>query len=285
MSQKILVTGATGTVGTQVVVELATRGVRVRAGARNVERATVSSGVERVALDFADSASIERAVSGVTSAFLLTPFSDDQVALGSRFIDVAKANGVERIVKLSALGSDVEPGIQLGRWHRAIERHLEASGIAHTILRPNNFMQNFIGYHPPDATGAITLPWGAGACSFIDAADVARVAAVALTEAGHEGKAYALTGPRALTIGDAARVIGEVTGRDVRYVDVAEPDARNAMLGLGMPRWMVDAMMELHAIDKAGYAAEVNDEVARITGAPARGFEDFVKANASRWAR
>ena len=283
MSQTILVTGATGTVGTQVVEQLTRRGASVRAAARGVEKAKLPAGVERAELDFSDAASIERALSGVKAAFLLTPFSEDQVSLGGRFIDVAKASGVEHIVKLSAIGSDVEPGIQMGRWHRAIERQLESSGIAYTILRPNNFMQNFIGYYGPDAEGAIYLPWGEGACSFIDAVDIGRVAAVALTEKGREGKAYTLTGPRAFTIGEAARVIGDVTGRAVRYVDVPEDAARQAMLGAGMPSWMVEAMLELHAIDKAGYAAVVTDEVEKLTGARAQSFEDFAKRSAASW--
>lgn len=283
MSQKILVTGATGTIGTHVVAELAKLGKSVRAGARGAAKAKLPAGVEPAEVDFADAASIDRALQGVEAAFLLTPFVADQVELGTRFIDRAKAAGVKRIVKLSAFGSDIEPGIQLGRWHRAIERHLEASGVDFTILRPNNFMQNFTSYYPPNAEGVIYLPWGQGACSFIDGRDVGRVAAVALTGPGHAGKAYTLTGPAAITIGDAAATLGKVAGRNVTYVDVPEAAAKSAMLGLGMPEWMVDAMMELHGIDKAGYAAVVNDEVATLTGSPARSFEDFAKEHAARW--
>ena len=284
MSQNILVTGATGTVGTQVVAALAQRGVAVRAGARSASKAALPDGVVPVELDFADTGSMERALAGVSKAFLLTPFAEDQVVHGTRFIDLAKQAGVTHIVKMSAIGSDSEPGIQLGRWHRAIERHLEASGIAHTILRPNNFMQNFIGYYPPDREGTLYLPWGDGACSFIDAEDIGRVAAVALTAPGHEGKAYTLTGPAAFTIGDAARVLSAATGRAIQYVDVPESAARSAMLGMKMPAWMVEAMLELHAVDKAGYAAVVNDEVATITGTPPKSFESFAQRHAATWA-
>lgn len=284
MSQKILVTGATGTIGTHVVSALAKRGAQIRAGARGAAKASLPAGVEAVDLDFADDASIDGALQGISAAFLLTPFVDDQVALGTKFIDRAKAAGVARIVKLSAIGSEIEPGIQLGRWHRAVERHLEASGVEFTILRPNNFMQNFLSYYPPDADGVIYLPWGEGACSFIDGQDVGRVASVALTDAGHAGKAYTLTGPAAFTIGEAAATLSKVTGRKITYVDVPEDAARTAMLGVGMPAWMADGMMELHGIDKAGYAAVVTDDVAKITGAPPRSFEAFAKENAARWA-
>ena len=277
MSQKILVTGATGTIGSQVVSELAKRGAQVRAAARGASKASLPAGVEPVELAFGDTASVDRALAGVSAAFLLTPFSDDQVALGTHFIDRARAAGVKRIVKLSAIGSDHEPGIQLGRWHRAIERHLEASGIPFTILRPNNFMQNFLGYYPPDKDGNLYLPWGEGKVSFIDARDIGRVAAVTLTEPGHEGKAYTLTGPAAFGIAEAAATIAKASGRKITYVDVPEAAAREGMLGAGLPAWMTDAMLELHAIDKAGYAAEVNDQVAKLTGTPARSFEDFAR--------
>ncbi len=119
--------------------------------------------------------------------------------------------------------------------------------------------------------------------SFIDALDVGRVAAVALTSNGHAGKAYTLTGPTAFGIAEAAATIGKVTRRVIRYVDVPEAAARSAMLGAGMPEWMTDAMMELHAIDKAGYAAVVTDDVAKVTGKPARSFADYAAANAASW--
>jgi uncharacterized protein YbjT (DUF2867 family) len=283
MSQPILVTGATGTIGTQVVAALAAHGASVRAAARGATKASLPAGVEGVELTLGDTPSVDRALAGVSAAFLLTPFAQDQVALGTHFIDRAKAAGVKRIVKLSAIGSDSEPGIQLGRWHRAIERHLEASGLECTILRPNNFMQNFVGYYPPDKEGTIYLPWGTGAASFIDALDVGRVAAVALTSSGHGGKAYTLTGPTAFGIAEAAATIGKATGRTIRYVDVPESAAKSAMLAAGMPEWMTDAMMELHAIDKAGYAAVVTDDVAKLTGKPARTFAEYAAESAASW--
>jgi len=284
MTQKILVTGATGTIGTQVVAALSARGAAsVRAAARGATKAVLPKGVEGVELVLGDTSSVDSALAGVSAAFLLTPFVPDQVALGTHFIDRAKAAGVKRIVKLSAIGCEVEPGIQLGRWHRAIERHLEASGLEFTFLRPNNFMQNFVGYYPPDKEGVIYLPWGTGAASFIDALDVGRVAAVALTSGGHAGKAYALTGPAAFGIAEAANAIGNATGRTIRYVDVPEAAARSSMLGAGMPEWMTDGMMELHAIDKAGYAAAVTDDVATLTGKPARSFAEYAAENAASW--
>lgn len=282
----ILVTGATGTIGSQVVKALrGTAGVNVRAAVRSGEKARGLEGEGVTTVDFAYERPelVTRAVQGVDKIFLATPFAEDQVELAAGLVDAAKQAGVKHVVKLSAIGCEQEPGIQLGRWHRAIEKKVEASGIAWTFLRPNNFYENFINYYGPDAQGAIYVPWGQAAASFIAGGDVALAATAALTKPGHEGKAYALTGPEALTIARAAKIIGEVSGRNVTYVDVPEETAKQAMLDFHMPPWMVDAMMELHAIDKAGYGAAVTDDFTKLTGDKPRDFLSFARENAARW--
>ena len=287
MSTTILVTGATGTIGSQVVAHLAKKqDVTIRAGVRDAAKAKgkLGANVTPVDFDYEKPDTLAAACKGADKVFLLTPFAPNQVELGTRLVDAAKAAGVKHIVKLSAMGADQEPGIQLGRWHRAIEKHVEASGIAWTFLRPNNFMDNFVSYYPPDKEGAIYLPWGNGACSFIDARDVGAVAAACLTSSGHEGKAYVPTGPEAFTIAQAAATLSEVTGRNIKYVDVPEAAAKKAMLDMGLPAWMVDGMMELHAVDKAGYAAIVTDDVKTLTGQAPRSFRDFARDNKSKWS-
>ena len=281
----ILVTGSTGTIGSRVVAQLAkAQGVTVRAAVRAAEKLkTTAPNVKPVTFEYEKPETMRAALEGVDAVFLLTPFANNQVELGKSLVDAAKAAGVKRIVKLSAMGCEHEPGIQLGRWHRAVEKHIEASGIAWTFLRPNNFFENFVNYYPPQKDGNLYLPFGTAACSFIAADDIAEVAAVALTKPGHERKAYVLTGPEAITIERAAKAIAEVSGRAIKYVDVPEAAAKQGMLGAGMPEWMVDAMMELHAIDKAGYAAAVTDEVPRLLGRKATSFSAFAQKNASAW--
>jgi uncharacterized protein YbjT (DUF2867 family) len=284
MPMTILVTGATGTIGSQLVSALKGRGdVTVRVAVRDAAKALKGGNVTPVDFEYTRSDLIQKAVEGVEKLFLVTPFSQDQVDLATRLVDFAKAAGVKHIVKLSAFGADIEPGIQLGRWHRTMERYIAGSGVKYTFLRPNNFMENFINFYPPGQDGNIYLPWGQGACSFIAGADVAAVAATALTSGGHENKVYELTGPEAFTIGQAAATLGEVSGRKVNYVDVPEAAAKQAMLGLGMPEWMVDAMMELHGIDKAGYAAQVTDTVQKVTGRAPLRFAEFARQHAARW--
>lgn len=282
----ILVTGATGTIGSQVVDALkAHKDVQVRAAVRSAAKAAALKGgnVTPVDFEYDKPEQLKAAVQGVDKIFLVTPFAQNQVELATRLVDAAKAAGVKHIVKLSAIGVQNEPGIQLGRWHRAVEKAIEASGIAWTFLRPNNFMENFLNYYPPDAQGNIYLPWGNAACSFIAGSDIAAVAAAALTGSGHENKAYDLTGPQAFTIGQAAQSIGEVSGRKINYIDVPEAAASKAMLDMGMPQWMVDAMMELHGINKAGYAAGVTDTVQKVTGRAPVSFSQFAQKHAARW--
>lgn len=288
MATTILVTGATGTIGSQVVAALKGRDdVKVRAAVRSAAKAAGLTGgnVTPVDFEYDKPEQMKKAVEGVDRLFLVTPFAQNQVELATGLINAAKAAGVKHIVKLSALGADSEPGIQLGRWHRAVEKAIEGSGLAWTFLRPNNFMENFLNYYPPDASGNIYLPWGQGACSWVAGSDIAAVAAAALTGSGHEGKAYEPTGPEALTIGQAAAVIGEVSGRKISYVDVPEAAAHKAMSDMGMPKWMVDAMMELHAVDKAGYAAKVTGDVQRVTGRAPLRFAQFAQQHAAGWKK
>ena len=282
----ILVTGGTGTIGSQVVKALrGAPGVKVRAAVRSGERASELAGdnVTTVDFDFDKAESIAKAVDGVDKVFLVTPFVENPLVLGERLVDAAKKAGVKHIVKLSAFGCEHEPGIQLGRMHRAIEKKIEASGVAWTFLRANNFFENFFNYYGPDAQGNIYLPWGQASVSFIGAADIAAAAKVALTGAGHEGKAYTLTGPAPLSVAEAAKVIGEISGRAITYVDVPEQAARKAMLDAHVPVWMTDGMLELHAIDKAGYAAVVTDDLAKLTGTKGKTFLEFARANAAGW--
>lgn len=286
----ILVTGATGTIGSQVVQALSAAehvkaGVKVRAAVRAATEAQglAKGNVTPVDFDYEKPETITAALAGVDRLFVLTPMVERQDVLMVRLVDAAKAAGLKRIVKLSAFGADAEPGITLGRAHRAGEKHIAASGIAWTVLRPNNFFENFINFYGPQKDGNIYLPWGQAAASFIAAADVGAVAAVTLTTDGpaHEGKAYDLTGPEAITVAQAARAIAEVTGRTIAYVDVPEEAARKAMAGA--PAWMTDQLLELHGVVKAGYSARVTDAVPKLLGRPATSFLAFAKAHAAAW--
>jgi uncharacterized protein YbjT (DUF2867 family) len=281
MSHTILVTGATGTVGSELVLALANRGVTVRAGVHSIIKGDrfshITSGVQLVEMDFHKPSTLRVALTGVGRVFMVTPFTEDQVAISKQFIDIAQQAGVQQIVRLSAAGAEAEPGIQLGRWHREVEQYLEQSGIAYTILRPSSFMQNFVEQYSDSIRheGKFYLPLGEGKVSYIDIRDIAAVAATILTAEiqQHNGRAYTLTGPAALSGQEVADAISRATGRSVQYVDVPEAAARQAMAQL--PAWMTDALLELHAISKAGYAAGISTAVQDITGHPPHTIDQF----------
>ena len=284
MHTTILVTGATGTVGREVVKQLSMfdGDIRVRAGVHSVikgENLKRLPGVEIVEMDFEDQESLHAAFTHVDKLFLITPFAKDQVHMAKALVDEAKETGVKHIVKLSAMGADSEPGIQLGRWHREIEKYIEDSGIAYTFLRPSSFMQNFVNYNADTIKreGKIYMPTGNGKVGYIDARDIAAVGVEALTGEGHEGQIYELTGPDAISNGEAAHILSEVTGKQVEFVDVPGDAARKNMVEHGTPDWMADAMMELYDVYKAGYSNQVFDSVQAVTDKKPHTFRQFAQ--------
>ncbi|TGE26974.1 SDR family oxidoreductase [Hymenobacter metallicola] len=281
MPHTILITGATGNVGTEVIKALTNRGLTVRAGVHSVIKGDrlkqLYPDIQLVEMDYSKPETLHVALTGVDRVLMITPFSEDQVAVGKRLLDAAKHVGVNYIVRLSAAGADAEPGIQLGRWHREVERYLEQSGLAYSILRPGSFMQNFVNYNADSICreGKLYMPLGEAKVSYIDVRDIAATAAqlLATDSSEHHGKAYELTGPQAVSLTEVATALSQATGRPIAYVDVSEEAARQAMSQ--SPAWMRDAMMELYGISKAGYAAGITTAVEAITGCPPRTIEQF----------
>ncbi len=284
MGERILVTGATGTVGRDVARLLSKQGASVRAGVRDRARATKQLGdrVELATFDFENEQTFAPALDGVAKVFLLPPLSPNQLELTNRFVDAAKHAGARCIVKLSAIGIDNGAPFTAGKWHRANEQHIRESGLDFTFLRPNSFMQNFINYFPP-RNGAIYLPWGNGTASFVDTRDIAGVAAKSLTEEGHVGRIYTLTGPAALGIAEVARILSEAAGREIHYVDVPEDAARDGMLQAGVPNWLGEVILELHAINKQNQWSFITSDIEKVTGAPAITFSQFARDHAGKF--
>lgn len=277
MSETILVTGATGTFGAGVVRELVRRGERVRAGVHLESSAHRLDGleVERVELDYERPDTVARALEGVDRLFLLIVDMPRHGELAGEVARLARQAGVRHLVKLSALGADRD-SYTLGNWHGDAERAVAEAGVPYTLLRPNSLMQNFATFFRPKK-GRIYLPLGEGRVSYVDARDVSEVAARILAEGGHEGEAYELTGPDAPTVGDVAETLSRVTGEKIVYVDVSEDAARQFMQAAGLPGWMVEGVLEMHAVNKAGEYAAVTGEVERLAGHPARSFERFAE--------
>jgi len=279
----IVVTGATGHIGNELVRLLSEKNVSVRALTRNPRRARPMRGVDWTKGDLADADSLRDLFRGASRMFLLTSNSEDMRILQVNAIAAARAAGVGHVVKGSALGASDHSKSPIGRAHYDVEKALQESGIAWTILRPHVFMQNFLDIAPTIAReGRIRSASGDGKIPFIDARDIAAVAAAALTAPGHEGKKYVLTGPEALGYGDVARIIGKAVGRPVEYVAESPEEARERLVRAGAPLWAIDSMLALSAYQRAGGpTAEISKTVEEILGRPPRTFARFVQDYAS----
>ena len=228
MGPRILVTGATGTVGSQVTRLLCERGVPVIAAVRSPDRAPLVRAhcAEVRVADFGGDPG--ELFAEVDKVFLITPDRPDEVEIGDRLIAAADDAGVDHVVKLSIIGAgDAAAGL-FQRWHRHMERTIEDSGMRFTFLRPTVFMQNFLGTWGwairPD--GRIYLPCGDSPVSYIDARDVAAVGVETLLRDGHAGKVYTLTGEVALAHAEIASIFARALERRIEYVDIAEDLAR-----------------------------------------------------------
>jgi uncharacterized protein YbjT (DUF2867 family) len=190
-------------------------------------------------------------------------------------IDRSLSCGVEHIVTISIMGSELEPGTQITRWHRRIERYLEKSGIAYTILKPNMYMQNFLRFMQPSG-GFLLLPLNSAKVSYIDARDVAAVAEKTIIDnVNHVDKVYEITGPYSLSLENVAEVITNVTGHHVGYIPLEEETALHVMESLGFPTWIARVLIELYEQQRMGHNEQVTNTLAEILGRKALPFEIF----------
>ena len=266
-TNSILVLGATGKTGSRVAAQLRRRELPVRAAARHGQ----------TRFDWADDRTWAPALDGVQAAYLVDSQGADAAAALGAFSELAVASGVERLVLLSARDWAVSGGEE----SLAAERAVQRSGGAWTILRPTWFAQNFSEsqfLRDPVLAGEVVIPAGDGLEPLIDADDIAAVAVAALTEDGHAGQIYELSGPRLLSFGAAVAEIASATGREIRY-RAATPDAFAAhALGLDTPREHVEILTTLYGWIAEGRNAHLSDGVQRVLGREPRDFTDYVKA-------
>ncbi len=274
----ILVTGSTGKVGKELVRKLQGAKARFRVGARSPQKV---SGMEAVAFDLDRPDTFEPALAGIEKLFLLSSGGTEREGPA---VDAAKKARVKHIVKLSVWGVETE-ALEFARHHRPIEKRIEASGIPWTFLRPNGFMQNYVVYFAGTikAQGAFYLPDRDARISVIDVRDIAAVAAKALTENGHVGKAYTLSGPEALSNAEIAEKISRAIGKKVTDVDVSEEDYRKGVLAAGVPPAYAEALVDLQRFYVSGGGARVTPDFERVTGRKPISFDQFARDHASAW--
>jgi uncharacterized protein YbjT (DUF2867 family) len=276
----ILITGATGNNGRELVRQLVTAGQHVRALVRDPAKAATLKGpnVELVVGDFDQPATLDATLRGIDKAFLLTPVAEQFPEWQSAFIEAAARAEVKHVVKFSAMEADPGAKVEVLRLHAETDKLLRNSGVPFTILQPNSFHQNILSSAETIKTQrAFYWPLKDAAQSTVDIRDVNAVAAGVFTSSGHEGKAYVITGPEALTFKQAAEKLSAVLGRDIQYVDVPLSAAADGMRKSGMAEWNVRTVTELLGYFASGAAAAVTDTVPRLLGRPAIPFAQFVQ--------
>ncbi len=277
--QKTLVTS--GNIGNFVAESLAEKGFSVRVLVRTVKpnRKWESLGVEQVEGDLGDVASLASAFDGVDRFFSVTPMAENLTELGTNAIQAAKEAGVDYIVRSSAMGA-AENAITIGRWHYEVEKVLEASGIPHTILQPNTFMQSYLmNADAIKGTRAFYMPQGDGKVSLVDVRDIAAVAVACLSEDSHAGKRYVITGGEALSNAQIAEKVTSALGKRITYIDVTPEQAEESMAKSGIPSWMIQCLLELFTVSKAGYLAEISPVVKQLLKREPILFDRFLRDN------
>lgn len=274
----ILVTGSTGTVGAAVVRALGTD-APVRILTRRPELAP--AGVEVQPGEYADHDALLRALTGIRAAFLVTnsPVEPDD----ERFTAAAREAGVRHLVKLSALAvADEGADDFITRRQRHNEEVIRGSGLSWTLLRPRAFMSNTLAWAPSiRAHGVVRALYGTAPTACVDPRDIAEVAARALTEPGHEGRTYALTGPEPITPEEQTRQLAEALGRPLRFAELT-PEQALGQLGSRYPEPVARALVESAGRTAAGVKAEVSPDAEKVTGRAARDFRAWLPTMCGR---
>ncbi len=273
----ILITGATGNVGSELVRQLSEKGIRYRVLVRPTDKPhSFPEGVEVIQGDLADEAGVHKALQGIEKAFLLTNSSEQAEQLQSTFVDIARNAGVQHIVKLSQLHARSDSPVRFLRYHAAVEQKIKDSGMTYTFLRPNLYMQGLLGFRELIVhRGKFYAAIGDAHISLVDIRDIAAVAAAALLDKEHEHRTYDITGPQSLSHKELAAILSTAIARPVQFEDVAPGQMLQFLLAAGFPLWQAEGLIEDYAHYARGEAAAVSSTVQDVTGRTARSFKQF----------
>ncbi|MDN5845867.1 MAG: SDR family oxidoreductase [Candidatus Nitrosocosmicus sp.] len=285
MDETILVTGATGTVGSEVVKQLSKNALsyNIKAGVHSVENANKIQQydrVEAILIDYDKQEGLQVAFKGTDKLFLLTHPSSKSAEHESNLVSEAKRSGISHIVKQSIMGADLEADVEAMRLHRQAEKAIEESGISYTFLRPNEFMQGFINFQGPTIRNhnAFYIPAENAKVSIVDARDIASIAVKSLMDSNrHYNKTYLITGPEALSYHQAAEILSNATSKKIQYVNISDEKAREAMKEAGLDDWLINTILDLYSYFRKGYASQVASAVEEVTGKKPIAFAQFAK--------
>ena len=280
--ETVLVTGASGTVGSEVVKQLSRNGhaVHIKAAAHSIENIKKVKGndkAESVQIDYNKPETLAAALKGVDKLFLVTPETLNAPELVSNLVTEAKKAEIRYIVRLSAMG---ESSIASVRLHLEGEKIIEESGIPFTILRPNTFMQFFVNFYGPTIKNNNAF-YGSvedANVSFIDIRDIAAIVVKTLTDNDkHNGKVYTITGPEALSHYQVAEILSNATTKKINYVDIPEKEFQRRKKEIGLNDWWLNLMIEAFYSFRKGYHSQVSSTVEEITGNKPIPFSQFAK--------
>lgn len=271
----ILVTGATGNIGKELVPQLLAKSEAVRVVTRDAAKvAALDPKVERVVGDLKDAATVKRAVAGADAVFLVGIIADTTQTADRQLIAESAKAGVKRIVKISARSN----GRGIGQIHFEQEELIRKSGVAWTFLRCGMFMSNTLGWAGTvKAQGAVYSAFGDGKMATIAPKDIAAVAALALTDARHEGQIYDLFGDTLLTVPEQVAILSRVIGKPVKVMDITPQQAGERLRATGASDMLVEGLVALWTMVRDDEAQFRNDAVAEITGRPAQDFASFCR--------
>lgn len=283
----ILITGASGNLGSAVLREVLDRKLPVKAMYRSQqEAARAPAGVETAIADFANAASMRAALKDIEKVYLVCAAIPQLVDLERNATEACREAGIQHVVLQSALGVGVIH-TSFPSWHERAENALKESGIKYTMLRPNSFMQNIAAYNAPTIRqqAAFYGTYGDGRISHIDVRDIAAVAATVLASDPHVGKTYELNGPDALSSDELARRISRVVGSEVHYVDLPSAEMKRALASAGMPEWLVNALVELQEYYRNGNGGQTDTTVRDLIGREPRTVDQYLNENAAAFTR
>ncbi|TNF39960.1 MAG: SDR family oxidoreductase [Cytophagales bacterium] len=281
MNKKILITGATGTIGQSLVKLLQESNLNFVAGTRDFEKAKSVldiSKVDWVKFDFTDQSTYEQATENVDQVFLLgPPLTLNMETIILPFLDFLQSKGILRVVYLSAMGNESLKGDLA--FHFIIENHLKENHFDYTILQPSFFAQNFKNFEFENLMerGITFNVAGDGKAGFVDVQDIASVAAKVLTEVGHTRRTYRLTGPQLLDFYEAAEILTEVLGKHIVYPNPSEEAFRSALKAGGAPDFIADYMISVYGMIKSGTVAHLSPDVEKILGRVPTNLKEVLK--------
>jgi uncharacterized protein YbjT (DUF2867 family) len=284
---KTLVTGATGTVGAHVMRALAERDAAPRGLVRDHAKGVSVHGpdADLAVGEYSDRDSLRAALDGVDQAFLTCGNHPSQVDWETTFVDVAAAAGVQRIVKLSALGAQLGSPVAFFDAHARIEQHLSASGIATVQLRPSFKMSTLLaGARGVRHADSFFAPAADAKIAMVDPRDVADVAALVLSTDGHDGRAYELTGPQVVTFDDVAAELSVILGRQIRFVPLPDDEAVTQFVAAGTPEWIATNAVTQFGLLRQGTQNQTRDTVRALTGHEPRTLANFLRDHAAAYA-